>query len=233
VHLAQKGIKVGHRSEIFHDVPIVADVIPVVVVGRGVDGIEPDDIHPEAFDIIQFGKDAFQVANAVAVRILEATGIDLVNDCFLPPFPVFGSGIAAGRICTTRGMPTAAGTQQTDRYAHCDEFLHCLFLILFRKMNTELNPDQRHAGKKRHPQPSCLRFNGAVNKKKGADNRIKQPPDNIYQSGRQALPGRFCKRRGESITAYPLDKMRNSIGKKNASEECAEVELPDHLYSFL
>jgi hypothetical protein len=42
----------------------------------------------------------------------------------------------------------------------------------------------------------------------------------------------FCKRRWEFITGYALYKMRDGVGQEYSREEGAEIELPDHVYSF-
>ena len=107
-----------------------------------------------------------------------------------------------------------------------------LFFVFLREVTAYWDRDQRCADEKRHPKPGCFGFDGAVNKKKRSDDRIEQPPDDINQSGRQSLAGRLGERCREFIAAYPLNKMRDGIGEKNTGKECAEVELPDHVYSF-
>ena len=47
---------------------------------------KPKRIHAQVFEIIQFGGDASEVADAVAVAVRKRTRINLIEDRFLPPF---------------------------------------------------------------------------------------------------------------------------------------------------
>lgn len=80
-------IEVREAAEFLHDVLVVADVVAVVLVRRAVDGVEPDYIDAERSDVIDLFEYAAQIADAVAVRILEAPGIYLIDDTFFPPCP--------------------------------------------------------------------------------------------------------------------------------------------------
>ena len=79
MHLGDKPLHVLHGAELVHDVPVVGDVIAVVVVGALVAGAEPDGVHAQLLQIVQLACDAGQVADAVAVGIHEAAGVDLVD----------------------------------------------------------------------------------------------------------------------------------------------------------
>ena len=85
----QQGVKVCHRAEVLHDGAVVGDVVAVVVVGRLVDRGEPDDIDAELLEIRDAARDARQVADAVAVRILETARINLIDDGLFPPGLLF------------------------------------------------------------------------------------------------------------------------------------------------
>jgi len=51
-----------------HDGAVIADVVAVVVVGRLVDRVQPDDVYAQALDVVQPGGDAAEVADAIARR---------------------------------------------------------------------------------------------------------------------------------------------------------------------
>ena len=67
------------------DVIVVGNVVPVVRLGRRVDGREPDGVAPEALDVVEFFHDAPEVADAVAVAVLEGAAPDLIDDEVLVP----------------------------------------------------------------------------------------------------------------------------------------------------
>ena len=79
-------VEVGHRAEFFHDLAVVADIVAVIGVGRVVVRREPDYIDAEFLQVVEMLGDAVEVADPVAVRILKASRVDLVDDSFLPPF---------------------------------------------------------------------------------------------------------------------------------------------------
>ena len=62
------------------DLLVIADVVTGVTVRRIVEGIQPDRIHPERLDVVEFGGDAGEIAGSVTGGIVEALGIDLVTD---------------------------------------------------------------------------------------------------------------------------------------------------------
>jgi hypothetical protein len=90
VHFGEHLFPVGQRSELLHDVVIVADVISVVVIRRFVDRRKPDDIDAELLQIVQLLNNSSQIADAVAVAIIEAARINLVDNAFLPPLLLHG-----------------------------------------------------------------------------------------------------------------------------------------------
>ena len=46
---------------------------------------KPDHIDAQLLQVVQLGGDAWQVADAVAIRVFEGSWINLVDDRFLPP----------------------------------------------------------------------------------------------------------------------------------------------------
>ena len=85
VHAFQHPIEIFHGAELFHDGPIVADVVAVIVVRRAVYRVQPHHIHAQALDVVQLFDDPFEVANAIPVGVFETAGVDLVNDGLFPP----------------------------------------------------------------------------------------------------------------------------------------------------
>ena len=85
MHAGQQLLPVGQRAELVHDVLVVADVVAVVVVGRLVDRRQPDHVDAQVLEIIELADNPAQVADAVAVAVAKAAGIDLIDDAFFPP----------------------------------------------------------------------------------------------------------------------------------------------------
>lgn len=105
VHLVEEGVEIGHCAEVLHDIPVIADIIAIVIIRGRIDGIQPDHIDAEALDIVEFGDDAFQIAYTVAIIVFEAAGVDLVDDCFFPPFTLRVRGVCGIRVvCGIRGV---------------------------------------------------------------------------------------------------------------------------------
>ena len=98
----EHGVEVGHRAEVGHYGAVVADVVAVVGVGGGEVGREPDDVDAKLLKVIEVLGDAFEVADTIAVGVLEGARVDLVDDGFFPPFGLVavdevGSGVSLGR----------------------------------------------------------------------------------------------------------------------------------------
>jgi hypothetical protein len=73
-------LPVVHGPVLLVDRPVVADVVAVVGPRGLVDGIEPDDVDAQVAEVIELLDDAGDVADAVAVRVVETLGVDLVDD---------------------------------------------------------------------------------------------------------------------------------------------------------
>ena len=85
VGLGEQRVEVGERAEQGIDGAVVGDVVAIVLHRRLAERRDPDRVHAQLLDIFQPARDARQVADAVAVRVLEAARIDLVDDRTLPP----------------------------------------------------------------------------------------------------------------------------------------------------
>lgn len=77
--LGDEVFEVGERAVVGIDGHVVDDVVAVLRIA-GVDGQQPDARHAQVVEIIEFGRDAVQVADAVAVAVGERTDIDFVED---------------------------------------------------------------------------------------------------------------------------------------------------------
>ena len=89
--LLEQAVEVRERPVLRVDVLVVGDVIAEVDLGRGVHGRDPDRIDAEGLEVIEPLRDAVEIADPVAVGILEAARIDLVDHRVLPP------GVGVGR----------------------------------------------------------------------------------------------------------------------------------------
>ena len=86
MHSFEQGIKISHRSKLFHDVLIIRNIVAIVFIGRGKNRIEPNHINTQTFDIIQFRNNAFQVTYPIAIAVFKTARINLINSGFFPPF---------------------------------------------------------------------------------------------------------------------------------------------------
>src|SRR5215469_16729019 len=64
---------------------IIRDVVTHIILGTIVHWTYPDGIDSQRLDIVELADYSGQITNAIAVGVLEAGGIDLVNCGFLPP----------------------------------------------------------------------------------------------------------------------------------------------------
>ena len=87
VGLGHQAVEVRQRAVLRIDVLVVGDVVAEIDLRRGIDGREPDRVDAEFLQVVEALGDAVQVADAVAVRVLKAARIDLVDDGVLPPVP--------------------------------------------------------------------------------------------------------------------------------------------------
>ena len=81
----EQRIEVFHGAELGHDGAVVGDVVAVIVVRRSVDGGEPQYFDAEVCQVRNLLGDAGQVADAVAVGVVEGAGVNLIDNGFLPP----------------------------------------------------------------------------------------------------------------------------------------------------
>ena len=89
MYLCQKPVQVLHGAEHIHDSLIIADIITIVIPRRLIHRGEPYYINSQILKVIQAAPDTVQVADAVTVAVLEASGVNLIHHAFFPPCPLF------------------------------------------------------------------------------------------------------------------------------------------------
>ena len=78
-------VEVGERAVGRVDVRVVGDVVAQVGQRRGVDRRQPQRVDAQPGEVVEPALDPAQVADAVAVGVLERARVDLVDDGVLPP----------------------------------------------------------------------------------------------------------------------------------------------------
>jgi hypothetical protein len=85
VGLGGQAVEVLERAEERLDGGVVGDVVAEVGHRRAVDRRQPHGVDPEPGEVGQAPPDALQIADAVAVGVLERARIDVVDRRVLPP----------------------------------------------------------------------------------------------------------------------------------------------------
>src|SRR5260370_3617269 len=85
LRFADHSVEIRERAVKWIDACIVRNVVAEIHQRRRVHRANPNRVEAQGAKVIQSGRNPVDVANAVAVRILEAAGIDLVNNGVLPP----------------------------------------------------------------------------------------------------------------------------------------------------
>jgi hypothetical protein len=70
---------------------------------------DPDGVDTEILQIVEFGGDAVEVANAIVVAVGKTSWIDFIEDGVLPPLVTFGVDRFLLRRCGSSGEATARG----------------------------------------------------------------------------------------------------------------------------
>ena len=102
VGLGGQGVEVVEGAQAGVDVPVVGDVVAAVGEFGGVEGAQPQGVHAQRGEVVRRRVMPSQVAEAVAVGVGEAAGVDLVDDGLPPPVGVPG-GEVGGRGGVVRG----------------------------------------------------------------------------------------------------------------------------------
>ena len=90
VGFSNKAVKICKSAEAGIDIAVIGNVVTEVVFGTFKKGAEPDGIDAQrarraVIEIVKLLDDAGQVADPVAVAVLEAAGVNLVKYGFFPP----------------------------------------------------------------------------------------------------------------------------------------------------
>ena len=122
VHGLQQRIEIGEGAEDGLDVPVVADVVARVVLGRRVHRRQPDDVHAQLGQVVDLGGDPAQITDTVAVGVGETARVDLVDNGGLPPLPILRRhlrGLGGGRqdLVAAHRDSLLAGSRCGDRTA--------------------------------------------------------------------------------------------------------------------
>ena len=81
----EQGVEVGERAEQGVHIAVVRHVVAHVRHGRGEERGQPDRVGAELGHVAQAGGDARQVSHPVAVGVLKAARIDLIDHRAAPP----------------------------------------------------------------------------------------------------------------------------------------------------
>ena len=76
----QQFIEVVHGAKFGHDGFVVRNVVPIISVGRGEDGTEPENIDAQIVQVIQLLNNSHQITHAVSVRVVETARVDLIDN---------------------------------------------------------------------------------------------------------------------------------------------------------
>ncbi len=91
--------EVGEVAELGQDGGVVGDVVAAVAQGRLEEGRQPEAVDAEPLQIVELGGQALEVADAVAVAVLEGADEDLVEDGAFEPI-----GVAVLGRCVLEGV---------------------------------------------------------------------------------------------------------------------------------
>ena len=85
--LCQQAVHILHGAENGVDIVVVGDIVTLVSQRGAIDGGQPDDIHAQVLQIVQFADNTGNITNTVAVAVAKALGVDLIGSFAVPPFP--------------------------------------------------------------------------------------------------------------------------------------------------
>ena len=97
------------------DAVIIGDIVAVILQRGGVDGQQPDAVHPQVLEVIQLLGQAGQVAVPIAVAVAKGAHVDFVkNRVFIPHVlslkerPAWGGNWISDTPCPL-GIPLSSG----------------------------------------------------------------------------------------------------------------------------
>jgi hypothetical protein len=95
----QEFLEVAHGAVHGVDAVIVRRVITVIPQRGGIKRQQPDGRDAQAFQIIEFGREPLEIADAVAVAVGERPNVNFINDGVLIPDRIVVHGVVV------RGQP--------------------------------------------------------------------------------------------------------------------------------
>src|SRR5260221_4720932 len=93
MRLGNERVKGCEITEDRVNVGIIGDIVAEIDHRRGVDRRKPDGIHTQPGVVIELGNDTRQITNTVAVAVLEAARVNLIDNSLLPPVRLSLPGI--------------------------------------------------------------------------------------------------------------------------------------------
>src|ERR1700674_919141 len=85
MRLAEQVIEFDQAAEKGVDVAVIRDVVTEIGYWRRIDRRYPNGVDTQPDEMIEAIDNAFQVADAIAVAVLEGARIDLIDNPRLPP----------------------------------------------------------------------------------------------------------------------------------------------------
>ena len=90
MRLGEQSVELREVPEGGVDVAVVSDVVAEVRHGRAIERREPDRVDAErsgsaVVQVIEACRDPCEVADPIAVRVLEGARVDLIEDALAPP----------------------------------------------------------------------------------------------------------------------------------------------------
>lgn len=69
------------------DAIIVCNIVAIIFFWRRLEWRQPDNVNAKVFEIREPGGEAFEVADAIAITVLESMYVEIIyNGVFVPPF---------------------------------------------------------------------------------------------------------------------------------------------------
>ena len=102
VRLFHQPVEIAQRAEDRIDVAVVRHVVAEILHRRGEERAQPDGVDAEIGDVVEPLGDADEVADAVAIVVLEGARVDLVDHRAAPPVAIehgFGRSLLLRHQC--------------------------------------------------------------------------------------------------------------------------------------
>src|SRR5437763_16630000 len=114
VRFVDEAAEVVERSVDRVDRRVVRDVIPIVFERRGIKGKQPQAVDAEVLEIRQLLRQAGEIADPVAIAVVESTYVYFVDECVFVPKGVHITSTTGSRL-PAPGRRRCAPRAPTDR----------------------------------------------------------------------------------------------------------------------